>query len=292
MKIFYALIGFGLVMSVAQAAPVYVGKHVSPQDNISLGFTGMPLTGDDQEIAGPAGDDTTIGAIELKGDYNVMENLAVGASLPFYFTSSDAFQSTDSENAIGNISVSANWTQEMSTSTDDFQWGYAAGLDTYLPTSREDEALAVAFANPSTDLYKYHTRAFSIHPRGSLFIDADRFYGQTTVGYGFMTISKDDGFATLKNNTDTSRNSLSWQTALTWKAMPNLNANLEYNTVILDSATRTTTEKDDQYRHAISPSVSGNYNQMTGQIFANLPLDSATRKNQNVAFGANVGYRF
>jgi hypothetical protein len=80
------------------------------------------------------------------------------------------------------------------------------------------------------------------------------------------------------------------QTAATWRAMPNLAANLEYNGIILDSENAAAGTK--KFRHAITPSVSGNMDQILASAFVSVPLDTTTRDVQTFAFGANVGFMF
>lgn len=283
MKLFAAIASFGLLATASvSASPYYVGRSITPSNNVTLGFVDTP-TKSDSNVTGA--DTGNIAAFELKADYNVWSSLDMGVQLPFYMANEDA--AGNSRSALGNIGFNLNWNQLLSQSTDDFQWGYSAAIDMYLPTSRKDEGTTVAYANPTTDLYLYHPRAFTAHPRAGLFIENERFYGKTNLGAGLLFIGKDNNLPA-----DTSRTTITWQTAASWKAMPNLSANLEYNTIYMDSATRNVTNETPNFRHAVTPSVSGNYNQITGQAFVSLPLDKATRDVQTVAFGANIGYQF
>lgn len=286
MKLVTLALGVGLMtMSALQAAPYYVGKQLNPENNITLGFTDTPTKSDAALTGSSTGN---IAAFELKGDYNVMPNLALGANVPFYMLNKKATATGESRTTLGNIGMTINWNTDLSTATSDFRWGYSAAVDTYLPTSKKTEAAVLAFANPSVDLYTYHTKATTVHPRLGLYFDNERFYAKTNVGYGFMYVS--NGNAASGGSNDKSRNTITWHNAFTWKAMSNLNCNLEYNAIALDTPTRA--EKNTQYRHTVTPSLSGDYNNVVGQVFANIPLDAATRKIQKVAFGANIGYQF
>ncbi|PIR23047.1 MAG: hypothetical protein COV44_04820 [Deltaproteobacteria bacterium CG11_big_fil_rev_8_21_14_0_20_45_16] len=279
MKLMSIALGLGLIgASSAFAAPIYVGEQVTPENNISLGFQDTPI----KEQAGVRTDTGNIAAIEVKADYSPVEHVSLGASLPFYMASKNV--SGTSRNSMGNFGLTGGWNMVLSQSSDDFQWGYSAALDAYLPTSRKAEGAFVANANPTTDLFAYSQKATTIHPRVGLFIDGDRFYGKTNVGYGFTYLSSPAG------SNDKNRNTITWQTAATYKAMENLNANLEYNTMILDS--ETAGSGNGKYKHALTPSLSGDYNRILGQAFVNIPLDSETRDVQNVAIGASVGYQF
>jgi len=283
MKLLTVALGASLVAaSAVSASPHYVGERMNPKDNITLGFQDTPT----KKALSANGKRGNIAALELSGDYNVIENLAVGAQLPFYMINKNATGGS-SRNNVGNMSLSLNWHQQLSDSRDDFQWGYSAALDTYLPTSRKVEAGVIAGANPTTDFYAYSVKTTTIHPRAGLFIEGDRFAGKTNLGYGYMRIQD-------SNVSDKNRNTFTWQTAATWRAMSNLDLNLEYNTIILDKETagRLVGEGETKFRHSITPSVSGNYESILGQAFVSLPLDKATRDVHNVAFGAGVGYMF
>lgn len=289
MKLFNIALGLGLLGSAAvTAAPYYVGQEAAPQNNVSLGIQFAPTKGDDSSIQNTTGKSGSITAFELGGDYRVMENLSLGAELPFFVASKEnSGTANKSKSALGNIALGGNWNMDLSNKSSDYRWGYSAALNAYLPTSRKDQAVAVAYTNPTTDFFLYSPRSTTAHAQTGLYIDADRVYAQTTLGYAHTMISKKAGFPTDKN-----RNLITWQTAGTYRAMANLDLNLEYNAMLMDSATRIVTEKNSKFRHAISPSVSGTYENVLAQAYANLPLDAATRETQTVSFGATVGYMF
>lgn len=287
MKLFNIALGLGLLGSAAvTAAPYYVGQEAAPQNNVSLGIQFAPTKGDDAVIQ-PTGKTGSITAFELAGDYRVMENLSLGAELPFFMVSKENSTTNKSKSALGNIALGGNWNMDLSNKSSDYRWGYSAALNAYLPTSRKDQSAAVAYTNPTTDFFLYSPRSTTAHAQTGLYIDADRVYAQTTVGYAHTMIGKKSGLPT-----DKARNFITWQTAGTYRAMANLDLNLEYNAILMDSATRTVTEKNSKFRHAISPSVSGTYENVLAQAYANLPLDAATRETQTVSFGATVGYMF
>lgn len=291
MKITVLALGLGLVgASAVEATPYYVGKHLTPRNNVSLNFQDTPT----KERSAQNLDTGNIAAFELNANYRPIENMPVGLELPFYTATKDATGTGESRSALGNIGLSFGWDDVLSASTDDYEWGYSVALDSHLPTSRKTEAAVVAAANPTTDLYSYADRTTTISPRAGLFIQNDMFMAKTNFGYGYHYASDKAFSGRIRTAGDNNLNTFTWQTAATWKAMPYLNANLEYNTLITDKQTarliNATREK--RYLHAISPSVSGEYDQVAGNIYVNVPLDKATRDVQNVAFGLNVGYMF
>lgn len=283
MKLMTIALGIGLVgAGSAYATPYYVGQNLRPENNITLEFqdTVTKKVTDIKERG-------NIAAFELKADVSPIENLSLGANLPFYIASKNALGAAESRNAMGNVSLSGSWSQALSQSSDSIAWGYAANLGVYLPTSRKDEGSTIAGANPATDFYTYSTKAMTVHPTLGVFVENEMFLAKTNVGYGYMYIK--DGISASTNKKDTSRNTFTWQAAASWKAMPNLAANLEYNTIFLDKAT---VGNDKKFRHALAPSISGSFSGVIASAFANVPLDETTRDIHNVAFGANIGYMF
>lgn len=279
MKLVTLALSFGLVASTADAAQYFVGENIAPRNHVSLGFQDTP-TKKDSALTGA--DSGNIAAFEISGDYSPVENLSVGTELPFYFASEDV--AGNSRSSLGNISLNGTWNQALSETTDNVEWGYSAALEVFLPTSRKVEGSTVAFANPTTDLYTYLNKGTTVTPRLGLYVENERFYGKTNFGFGYTNLPSSVAGG------DKSRTSFTWQTALTWKATPYLNANLEYNAIVLDSATAVPANQDDKYRHAIAPSVSGEMNNFIASAFLSVPLDTPTRDIQAVAFGINAGY--
>jgi hypothetical protein len=278
MKLFTVALGIGFISaaSLSAATPLYVGERLTPENNISLGFQDTPTK---DTLAGST-DTGNIATFELTGDYSPMENLTIGADLPFYSATKNV--TGNSRTSVGNIGLNVGWNDMLSDNSDDFDWGYSLALDLWLPSSRKTEGNAVAAVNPTTDFYTFAYKATTAHPRAGLFIEGERFMGKTNVGYGYMNISSPAG------SNDKNRNTATWQTALTWKAMAYLNVNLEYNTIIADTETFGNTK----YRHALTPSVSGSYEQLIASAHVNVPLDKATRDAHNVSFGLNAGWAF
>jgi hypothetical protein len=58
----------------------------------------------------------------------------------------------------------------------------------------------------------------------------------------------------------------------------------------MDGATNNGNNK--AWKHAVTPSVSGNYDKLVASAYATIPLDKTTRNYTNVAFGLNAGYTF
>lgn len=280
MKLSAIALGLGImgVSSAAFATPYYVGENLTPNNNITLEVLDTPTKGQG------ARDKGNIANFELKGDYKVWRDLSMGANLPFFFASSAA-TAGDSKAAVGNIALTGNWAQTLSDSTADFQYGYAFNLDLFLPSSRSDEAGTVAGANPTIDLFRYSPRWTTVNPTLGGFIDGDRFMAKVNVGLGYS-------FITEKNNTPSDKNRFNTtiQAGASWKALNWMSANLEYNTMIHDKATRGTGKR---FRHALAPSVSGTWNDsVRANLFANIPLDKTTRDVHNIQAGLGVGYIF
>lgn len=279
MKIQALALGLGLIglSTAAQATPLYVGQNLNPSNNISLGITDTLTKKTDTVGRG------NIAAFELKGNYEVMDRLSVGMNLPFYMANSKATRG-ESRTSLGNFALGATYADSLSSPADDLAWGYAVSLDAYMPTSRKAEAAFVATANPTVDLYRYNPKTTTGHAQAGLWIGNEMFRAKANAGYAFSNVS---------NATDPlskSRSTFTMQTAATWQAMPNLAANLEYNSIILDSDTSGTGNK--KFRHALTPSVSGSFDQILASGFVSIPLDTTTRDYQNIAFGANLGYMF
>jgi hypothetical protein len=278
MKIAVCLATVGLVATGLNAAPIYVGETLKPKNNITLNFQDT-MSKKDVNAATPRNETGNIAAFELRGAYNVNENIPVTLGLPFYMASKKALGSTSSRNALGNVGLGLGWVDTMATADREMTWGYDLRLNSFLPTSRKDEAGVVASANPSIDLYRYSTKATTIQPQVGLFVTADQFSGKVNSGLGYTYI---------QDATDTNRLSLTGQLAGSWHAMPNMHVNLEYNAIYAEKSTF----GSDKYRHALAPSISGNFDQIIGSAFVNVPLDSVTRDYHNLAFGINAGYTF
>jgi len=264
------------------AAPYYVGENLTPPDHVSLGFSDTPTKKDTGSNRASTGN---IATIEIKANYSPMENLDIRAGLPVYFATKKATTDAQgSRNAVGNISLGGNWNQDLSQPSDIWTWGYSAGGDIYFPTSRKTESNVVAAANAGTDFYRYYPLGLTFNPSVGLYLKRDVFSAKTNVGAGFMWIQKKGSVPSDQN-----RMIFNWQLASTWHAHPNMDANLELNTITLDKATAETGKK---FRMGLTPSVSGHYDQILGQAFVTIPLDSTTRDVANVAFGINAGYMF
>jgi len=276
MKIAIAIAAVGLIGSV-NAAPYYVGENLKPNNNITLNFqdTMVKKTG---TVAGT--DKANIAAFELRGAYNVTNNVPVAIGLPFYMASKDL--TGTSRNGLGNGWLGLSWTDAIPTEDREMTWGYNIGLTTYLPSTGDKlEAASVAAANPTTDYYRFARKTFSIVPTAGVYMMADQFSAKlnASVGYG-----RDQATGV------TSRNEYTYpvQLGLSYHAMPNLHLNAEYNTIYGNKAAFGTKK----FRHAATPSISGNYEAFMGSLYASLPLDSTTRDIHNVSFGLNAGYSF
>ncbi|TVQ78047.1 MAG: hypothetical protein EA369_08005 [Bradymonadales bacterium] len=275
MKIKTLALGLGLVGlgSSAYATPYYVGSNLDPNNNITLGFMDTPT-----KEQTPGAGRGNIAAFELKADYFVIDRLAINMNLPFYMANAKA--AGTSRSSLGNFSLGGIWADRLSSPADDLSWGYAVSLDAYLPTSRKDEAGVVAVANPTTELYRFTPKATTGHLQAGLWIGNEMFTVKGNAGYAYSNVS---------GATDKARSTFTMQTAASWRALPNLAVNAEYNAIILDSKFAGAGKK---FRHAMTPSISGNIDQILLAGFVTLPLDSTTRDRQSVAFGANVGYLF
>jgi hypothetical protein len=278
MRIAVALAAIGLAASSVNAAPYYVGENLKPQNNVTLNFTNTMTK---KDAAAGRGDTGNIAAIELRGAYNVTENVPVSLYFPFYMATKNATSTGSSRNAMGNIGLGLAWVNTIPTSDREMTWGYNVGLNAWAPTSRKIEGATVAGANPTTDLYRYRDKAFTGNPTVGLFVMADRFSGKANVGYGYTKLMR-------SGLTEKNLHTFNAQLGGSWHAMPNLSINAEYNTTYATKAYA----GEAKFLHAMAPSVSGNYESFTGSVFGNIPLDSLTRGVQNVAFGLNVGYMF
>jgi hypothetical protein len=282
-----ALVLAGLVGATSvSAAPYYVGENLHQQNSINLGFTDTMTKKD----LSPTLSTGNIAAFNLNGGYSLNQKASVRAAFPFYMASKNV--SGTSRNAIGNLSIGGGWTDNFQSSNKAMTYGYSLTADIYAPLSRKDEGLVLSSANPTTDFYRYYTRTTSVTPTIGAFISQDAFSAKTNVGVGYMYMGKKTVAGvnqTADGQTKASRFTYNWQLAGSWHAMPNLNANLEYNTIYLDSKTAATRAK---FRHAITPSVSGNYDALLAAAYVTVPLDAPTRDRTNVAFGINAGYSF
>ncbi len=263
------------------AAPYYLGENIQPQNNITLGFADTPTK---KTTATKSGN---IMALELKGNYALSNEFSLRAGLPFYSANKNATGTGDSRNSIGNIYIGGVFSNSIASADQVWTYGYALSADVYGPTSRKDEAAVVAAANPTTDLWKYYARALAMTPTIGGWIARDMFTVKANFGANYAYVGQKSGAPTDQNKL-----ALTGQLAGSWHAMNNLNLNVEYNTIYGEDSLLKTAVGDKQFRHGITPSISGNYDQLLASAFATIPLDSTTRDLTNVAFGANVGYLF
>lgn len=270
------------------AAPYYVGQNMGQPNHIALGFNDTP-----SKKAGGRSDTGNIAAIDLNANFNIMDTSSLRAGLPFYFSSKNATTTGSSRNSLGNLNLGGAWWETTTSSDKTWNMGYGLTADVYVPTARKDEANTVALANPTTDLYKYRTRGTSLVPMAHAFASNGRFTGRVAFGAGYTNVASKNG-----NPTDKNRLNINWQNAVSYQAMPNISANLEYNTVFLDTASRSeganyanATERS-KFRSALTPSVNGSWNKVLGSAFVTIPLDKPTRDYTSVAFGLNAGYTF
>lgn len=281
----------GLVSATSvTAAPYYVGQNMGQPNHINLGFSDTPS----KKAATSGRTDTgNIASIDLSANYNTSDNTSLRAGMPFYFSTKNATTSGSSRNSLGNVNLGAAWWETSSSSDKAWTFGYGLSADVYAPTARKDEANTVAMANPTTDLYRYRTRGTSVAPMAHIYASNDRFSIRTAFGGGYTLVSSKNGVPTDKN-----RLNINWQNAVSYHALPYLHANLEYNTVFLDTATRAETTtysyitERAKFRSALTPSVNGVWNKMLGSAYVTVPLDKPTRDYTNVAFGLNAGYTF
>lgn len=265
------------------AAPIYVGENLETKNNATLGFGYTPTK---KTNPASATDKTgTITALELKGAYNLTPESTVRASIPFYMADKNA--AAASRNAMGNVSIGGLWSNTLTSSNQAWTYGYTLSADAYAPTSRKDEAGAVAFANPTTDLWKYTPRALALTPTLGGFLKKDQVSVKTNLAYNYAYIGKKSG-----SPSDQNRQAITWQLGTSWQALNNLSANLEYNTLYLDDATKTESGGTARFRHGITPSISGNYEALVASAYATIPLDKSSRDVTAVSIGANVGYQF
>lgn len=265
----------GLSVTGLNAAPYYVGETLKQDNNITLNFQDTLV----KDTGTVTGDSANIAAFQLRGAYNVNENIPVTLNVPFYMAGEKL--SGNSRSALGNIGLGLGWTNSMPTSDKEMTWGYTAALNAWMPTSRKDEGSQVSGANLPTDAYKFRTKSTTVAPTLGLWLTADMVTVKGNIAYGY---TYQTGAA------DKSQNSFTGQIGASWHAMSNLDVNLEYNAIAADSAFRGNTNR--RYFHAISPSVSGTYDSFMGSAFMNIPLDGDSRDTTTLAFGANVGYMF
>jgi hypothetical protein len=263
------------------AAPYYVGENLQPKNNVTLGFADTPTK---KDTAAARNDTGNIMALELKGSYSPMEKLATRLDLPFYMSSKGA--TGNSRNALGNIGLGAIWTEPLSASNNAWNYGFTLSADAWAPTSRKAEGDLVANANPTTDLYKYTSKAIGFVPAVGGYLGQDRWSAKTNLGlaYGYFVKSA------ASRNRKANHMAAQWQLAFSYHILPNLQGNLEYNTIFKDAASNDGTNT--KFQHAVTPSISGNYEKVLLSGYATLPLDSQTRNYTNVALGFNAGYLF
>lgn len=271
------------------AAPYYVGENLNQPNHINLGFNDTPSKSSTTAGRTSSGN---IAAIDLRGNYNINDTTGLRVGMPFYMANKNATGGT-SRNSMGNLNVGMTWWNTMTSSDKAWNYGYGLTADAYTPTARKDQSTFVASANPTTDYYRYKTRAMSIVPMAHVFAGNDSFTYRLAFGGGYTWVSSKNG-----QPKDHNRTNVNWQNAFSWHALPYLHANLEYNTAIMDTTTRTEIEwragaKDPaKFRHALTPSVNGNWDKILASAYVTVPLDKPTRDYTNVAFGLNAGYTF
>ncbi len=283
-----ALVGVSLS---ASATPLYVGTNLTPQNNISFGFGYTPT----KKAYGVTGKTGTITNYALKSDYNVIENLALGLDLPFYWADKNANITATATTAkakfgLGNMGINANWNQRLNETSDDMAWGYSVALAAYFPTAVKDETVAVQTSNVALDLHRYGRKWSSIIPTAGLFIENEMFMAKINTGVGYSYIGKKN-----RGPGDQSRFNVPSQLGLSYKVMPNFAVNAEYNTMFLDKTTKAEMAigtKQARLRQVATPSLSGNFEGIMGQAYVNLPVDSTSRKANALAAGVNLGYMF
>ncbi|MDB5038562.1 MAG: hypothetical protein JWQ35_2090 [Bacteriovoracaceae bacterium] len=280
----YAIAIALLGVTSVSAAPYYVGENLQPKNNVTLGF-GDTMT--KKDVAAARNDTGNIATLELKGAYSPAEKSALRLNLPFYMSSKNASLTGTSRNALGNFAIGGIWSDALSSSSAATSYGYSLSTDVFLPTSRKIEGESVARANPTTDLYKYTSKATAFTPTVGVYAQHDAFSAKTNIGLVYAYFPK----SAPARHTDANHFNLAWQTAGSWHIIPNLHGNLEYNTIYLDTAS-SSTGTGKKFAHALTPSLSGNYEKAVASAFATIPLDSTTRKVTNVAFGLNAGYTF
>lgn len=277
MKLAIAIAAVGLI-GTANAAPYYVGENLKPSNNISLGFQDTMV----KDSGTSTGETANIASLELKGTYNVTPNVPVSVGLPFYMASKNLTGS--SRNNLGNGWLSLGWTDSIPTEDREITWGYNASIGTYLPSTGDKvQAAAVAAANPTTDWYKYARKTFSLVPTAGVYMMADQFSAKLNASFAY---------GRTQSTAVTEKNQYTYpvQLGASWHAMPNLHLNAEYNTIYGSKGAFPSGTK--KFRHAASPSISGNYEAFMGSLYANIPFDSTTRDIHNVSFGLNAGYTF
>lgn len=277
MKLTTIALGSILVATSVTAAPYYVGENLRTPNNITLGFSDTP-TKKDVGVRDKTGN---IMALELKGNYNVWESLSLGANLPFYMVSKNATTTGKSKSFVGNIGLGAAWAPVMQASRMNLSWGYHLGLDAWMPTSRKLQASEVGAANPTIDLFRYQAKATTIAPRLGAFVGQDKWSAKANASYAYV-------YQSGNGVTDRNRTAFTTQIGGSFNALPNLHINAEWNSIYLDKQLG----GNKKFRHAVAPSISGNYQSVAGNLFASIPLDSTTRDITNVTFGLNVGYVF
>jgi len=273
----------------ASATPLYVGTNLTPKNNVSFGLGYTPTK---KNFTGT--ETGTITNYAVKADYNALESLAIGLDLPFYWANKKA-TGTKSRFGLGNMGLSANWNQRLSATSDDVAYGYSISVPVYFPTANKNETGVVRRSSVALDLVRFSQKWTSVVPTAGLFIENEMFMAKFNSGLAFSYISKDSLAIAGLTGRDKSRFNIPTQLGLSYKVMPNFSVNAEYNTMYLDKSTKTQVAigaKQSRFRQVASPSISGNFNEMTGQVYANIPVDATSRKANAVAAGLNLGYTF
>ena len=272
-----------VVSASAYATPIYVGQNLTPSNNVAFGLGYTPTKKSFNTV-----ETGTLMNYALKGDYNVMENLSLGLDLPFYWASKKATQ-TKSRFGMGNLGFNTNWNQRLSETTDDFGWGYSVSLAAYTPTATRAESGAIVTSNLALDLPRYARGWTSITPTAGLFVENEWFMAKTNIGLAYSMIRKKYAGG------DKNRFNTPAQLGVSFKAMPNLAINAEYNALLLDKKTQAATAigtDSRRLRQVISPSISGEWSGVMAQVYGNIPVDSTSRKATAVNAGLNMGYMF
>jgi len=280
-----ALVG---VSFAASATPLYVGTNLSPKNNVSFGLGYTPTKKNFGSTKSG-----TITNYALKADYNAIESLAIGLDLPFYWANKNA-TGTKSRFGLGNMGLSANWNQRLNETSDDMAWGYSIALPVYFPTANKIETGVVQASSVALDLTRFGRKWTSVVPTAGLFIENEMFMAKVNTGLAFSYIGNKTA-ATVGTKKDKTRFNVPTQLGMSYKVMPNFAINAEYNTMFLDKSTKTAMTigtKNSRFRQVATPSLSGNIEGMTGQVYANIPVDATSRKANAIAAGVNLGYMF
>ncbi len=261
------------------AAPYYVGEKVKQNNNVSLGIADAPT-----KKGGLGASTGNILTVNLNANYIPMENVNVRLGAPMFWASKNAAVDTGkSRTSFGNVNLGGGYTWTFMTPSKAWEYGISLSGDVYTPTARKGDAFGASLANPTIDWFRYSSKAWGIVPQATAYLTNDMFTFKGNLGYGYQRLS------TNPSNTKKNLNHYDGQLAASYHIMPTLQGNLEYNMLVLDKNAPYAVKR---LKHAITPSVSGNYNALIAAAQVTIPLDSATRDITNVSFGINAGYSF